>query len=147
MSLKSLPGRVWYVSLADVTVVTLAGHSFAFESGVPLSVPNQRVVVEAVKAAGCVDVASITDEKLRKTLGLDGAIESAGTVEDDRELADTERADLLIAACKTLADSGEPSAFTSGGKPTTTALESIVGGTVTSKERDDAWKTYSAEKA
>lgn len=137
---------VQYVSLTDQVVATITGHAFRFEAGVPRSIPNHNLVLKAVREAGCVDVNSITDEKLRASLKLTGEPGTATTVDQQIDNDATERVDQILAAIKTLVDRGDSADFASGGKPKTEAIASITGFEVKAAERDSAWKLYQTDK-
>lgn len=137
---------VIYVSLVDQVVATITGHSFRFEAGVPRSIPNHNLVLKAVREAGCVDVNSITDEKLRASLKLTGTPGEAPTVDDQINGEVADREDKILAAIKTLVDRGDAADFASGGKPKTEAIASVTGFEVKANERDAVWKLYQSDK-
>lgn len=121
--------QVEMISLREITVSSLAGHTVHFEAGVARDVPAFLVAEAMVKGCMPTDQVNLPTESVsgRKATDFTGAL----------------RDSLLFLACKQVAENNDSADF-AGDSPKGEALGDITGFRVTNKEAVEAHRVYMA---
>lgn len=120
--------RVKMLSLRDVNVRGLTGHTVFIPAKVPTLVPRQ--LVQAALDKGCIPEDEAEMLTMRKA-------------QEEQVKEETQRLESLVDAIASIVEKNDAeNDFTAGGMPKVEAVEKVVGFDIAAQERDEAWTLF-----
>jgi hypothetical protein len=124
------------ISDREIRVATLSGACVLFFPGVEREVSDEIGLLALQQGAKQVSESN-KPEPVAKPLGV--TIDNVPSVE---ELEEVHTLDDVITGIEKLVESGDPDDFKSDGAPKASALNRVVGRTVSTEDREAAWEAF-----